>query len=166
LRERVPPSAKPGRETLKHIMQAAEAADALIDFGMRHLLWTWRLPWLLNWRRGIRGLEYGTLAVVMTQLLDRTSELCRGGVESGDPWLGMAQKIEREVVAFCGLARNLLLEEKLATQTTNLTKLGKVNTTVDHLRGQLFGNRMNHRGLCRELFNELEGFLLSMLQME
>jgi hypothetical protein len=166
LRDTVRPSAKPGRETLKHIRQATEATDALIAFGRRHLLWTWRLPWLLNWRRGIRGLEYGTLAVVMAHLLDRTGELCREGEEPGDCWLETAKKIEEEVVAFCGLARNLLLEEKLATQTTNLTKLGKVNTTVDQLRGQLFGNKMNHGGLCRELFNELEGFLLNMLRME
>ncbi len=70
-----------------------------------------------------------------------------------------AKKIEEEVIRFCRLARNLLIEEKLATQTTNLTKLGKVNATVDQLRGQLFGNKMNHGGLCRELFDDLDRFL-------
>ena len=164
--EPVRPADLPGRETLNHIRQATEAVDALIAFGERHLLWTWRLPWLLNWRRGLRGLEYGTLARVMTYLADRTAMLCREAHEPQDHWLGPAKRIEEGVVRFCCLARNLLLEEKLATQTTNLTKLGKVNATVDQLRGELFGHKMNHGGLCRELFDELDGFLLNILRIE
>ncbi len=162
----VRPSAVPGKETLERFRHAKEAVDALIAFGERHLLWTWRLPWLLNWRRGIRGLEYGTLAVVMTHLLNCIEKTSTEGEEPVDRWVGTAERIEEEVIRFCRLARNLLLEEKLATQTTNLTKLGKVNATVDQLRGQLFGNKMNHSGLCRELFDELDQFLLIVLRWE
>ncbi len=164
--EPVEPSTPPGPETLGHIRRAAKEVDALIAFGERHLLWTWRLPWLLNWRRGFRGLEYGTLAVVMAHLLDRIGRLCCDGTGQVDQWVETARKTERGVVHFCRLARNLLIEEKLATQTTNLTKLGKVNATVDELRGQLFGNRMNHGGLCRVLFDELDAFLLDTLRMK
>jgi hypothetical protein len=78
----------------------------------------------------------------------------------------MARKTEKEVVLFCRLARNLLIEEKLATHTTNLTKRGKVNATVDELREQLFGHKMNHGGLCRELFDELDGLLLKTLRIK
>jgi hypothetical protein len=159
------PSTPPGPETLAYIRRAANEVDALIAFGERHLLWTWRLPWLLNWRRGIRGLEYGTLAVVMAHLLDRIGKLCSDGTGQVDQWVETARKTEKEIVLFCRLARNLLIEEKLATQSTNLTKLGKVNATVDQLRGQLFGNKMNHGGLCRELFDELDGFLLKTLRI-
>ena len=162
----VRPSAPLGRETLNHITHAKEAVDALIAFGERHLLWTWRRPWLLNWRRGIRGLEYGTLAVVMDHLLDRLGKMSNEGNEPADPWLGKAKKIEEEVIRFCQLARNLLIEEKLATQTSNLTKLGKVNVAVDQLRGQLFGNKMNHGGLCRELFDELDRFVWEVMSDE
>jgi hypothetical protein len=165
-RETVGFLAPPGKETLKHISQARKEVDALIAFGERHLLWSWRLPWLLNWRRGIRGLEYGTLAVVMVHLHECIGMLCKDGNGTKDQWLGMAKEIEEEVFRFCGFARNLLIEEKLATQTANLTKLGKVNETVDQLRGQLFGNKMNHGGLCRELFDQLDKFLLSMLRMK
>jgi len=159
------PLARPGKETVKHIADAKEAADALIDFGERHLLWQWRLPWLLNWRRGIRGLEYGTLAVVLAHLLGRLDKISGEADGPGDPWLETAQRIKEQVVRFCQAARELLMEEKLATQTRNLTKLGKVNATVDQLRADLFGRKMNHGGLCRELFDELDGFLLKALRM-
>jgi hypothetical protein len=155
----VRPSAAPGKETLEHIRVAKKAVDALIAFGERHLLWAWRRPWLLNWRRGIRGLEYGTLAVVMAHLLDGIEKVNNEGDSQADRWLGTAEKIEDEVIRFCHLARNLLIEEKLATQTSNLSKLGKVNAAVDQLRGQLFGNKMNHGGHCRELFDDLDRLL-------
>jgi hypothetical protein len=156
----------PGSETLKHIERAKETVDDLIDFGTRHLLWNWRLPWLLNWRRGIRGLEYGTLSVVLDHLFRHMRDICGDSNAPDDPWLESATRIEEEVVRFCRLARSLLLEEKLATQSTNLTKLGKVNATVDRLRAELFGNEMNHGGLCRELFDQLDRFVLEMLRME
>jgi hypothetical protein len=164
--EEVPtrPMGRPGKETLKHVVEAREAAEDLIDFGERHLLWHWRLPWLLNWRRGIRGLEYGTLAVVLAHLHGCLDEI--GGEDNGpgDPLLEAAQRIREQVIGFCQLARELLMEEKLATQTRNLTKLGKVNAAVDQLRSRLFGHKMNHSGLCRELFDELDGFLLRVLR--
>ena len=158
------PAGPPGAQTLEHIRLAGEAAAALIRFGERQLLWNWRLPWLLNWRRGIRGLEYGTLAVVLTHLMNHLERLSKEGAEDGDPWLETAQKIAGQVACFCNLARSLLLEEKLATQTRNLTKLGRVNVTVDRLRTQLFGDKMNHGGLCRELFDQLDGVLLEVLR--
>ena len=166
LGENVParPMAGPGKETLKHIREARESAGDLIDLGERHLLWQWRLPWLLNWRRGIRGLEYGTLAVVLDHLLGCLDKINGEADGPGDPWLEAAQRIKGQVIDFCQLARELLLEEKLATQTRNLTKLGKVNATVDLLRARLFGHRMNHGGLCRELFDQLDGFLLEVLR--
>ena len=40
----------------------------LIDLGLRNFLWFWRNPMLLQWRRGVRGLEYCTLYVMVTEL--------------------------------------------------------------------------------------------------
>lgn len=158
------PSGLPGALTLKHLREAREAAADLIAFGERHLLWNWRRPWLLNWRRGFRGLEYGTLAVTMTRLLDSMPPMTRSETDEEDPWLEAARQLREQVISFCGLAKSLLLEEKLATQTRNLTKLGNVNARVDQLRGELFGNKMNHGGRCRELFDRLDRFLLQVLR--
>ena len=52
------------------VLKAKQAAADLIAFGEANLLWNWRKPWLLNWKRGIRGLEYGTLYVVLCYMAD------------------------------------------------------------------------------------------------
>ncbi|MGC8490787.1 MAG: PIN domain-containing protein [Syntrophobacteraceae bacterium] len=52
------------------ILRARKAASDLIAFGEANLLWNWRKPWLLYWRRGIRGLEYGSLFVCLCCLAE------------------------------------------------------------------------------------------------
>jgi len=155
----------PGSKSLERLMNALNLADDLIRFGERHLLWRWRNPWLLHWRRGIRGLEYGTLAVSLRSVVARARELA-ADFEAGplDPWLEPSIRLEADVRMFCRLAQRLLLEEKLATQSGRLKKLGTVNDTVDQLRARLFGNKMNYGGLCGMLFDRLDEFLLHVLR--
>src|SRR5512135_1936414 len=38
-----------------------DAAVDFIAFGERNFLWYWRNDWLLQWRRGVRGIEYSML---------------------------------------------------------------------------------------------------------
>lgn len=165
----------PDERTWAHICEAGRSASDLIAFGEANLLWNWRRPWLLNWRRGIRGLEYGTLAVTLSYMAALKEELEArreyGGaatrelaLSSVPGWPDRAEKLEAETREFCTLAKCLLLEEKFATQTAVLSKLGKVNENVDSLRGVLFGNRMNHGGLCRALFDLIDGMLLDLLR--
>jgi hypothetical protein len=154
----------PGTLTLKCLQQAAAAVDDLIALGQRHLLWNWRLPWLLHWRRGIRGLEYGTLAVLIRVIVQEAERLGIPFLEPDDnPWLVPARALLQETGTFCQLARKLLLEEKLAGQNGTCTKLGQVNATVDRLRSHLFGTQMNHGGLCRTLLDRLDRFLYQLL---
>jgi len=156
----------PRQASFQHFARIQKTVDDLILFGERHLLWKWRHPWLLHWRRGIRGMEYGTLAVAIRSIVQVAAmgdapSLC---TDTADPWLESAKRLEEDVQVFCHLARHLLLEEKLATQSGNLSKLGKVNETVDALRERLFGSKMNHGGLCRQLFDEMDGLLLHLLR--
>ncbi len=149
---------------MKLLRQAADAAESLIGFGERHLLWKWRNPWLLQWRRGIRGLEYGTLAVSLRAMIDECAHLPVSR-ESSDPWEEPAGRLEADVRDFCSQARNLLLDEKLAIQNGNLRKLGKVNESVDARRSHLFGGSMNHGGRCQSLFDAIDAFLFRLIRM-
>jgi hypothetical protein len=150
---------------MESLLRATDATDALIRFGERHLLWTWRRHWLLHWKRGIRGLEYGTLAVTLKALVEKGGRVAN---EAGafDPWREEAGKIERNVLEFCRLARRLLIAEKLAGLTGTVSKLGSVNKVVDGLRQQLFGGRMSHGGLSGELFNTVDALLLQVLRCQ
>jgi len=151
------------RRVLTHIHLAKEAAADLIAFGEANLLWNWRNPWLLNWRRGVRGLEYGTLFVTLA-CLEGCAEELPASIEDADAWLARAGQLEKDTTDFCVLAKRLLLEEKVASQTGIVSKLGKVNERVDTLRAALFGTRMNHGGLCRTLFDLIDGMLLDVLK--
>ncbi len=63
------------------------------------------------------------------------------------------------------MARELLEEEKPAARNGQLSKLGKVNRRVDELRARLFGTRMNHGGMCAQIFDDLDTLLLHLLRM-
>ena len=150
-------------------MKAKQAAADLIAFGEANLLWNWRKPWLLNWRRGIRGLEYGTLYVALCYMADLEQ---KSAAESSGPgpavyganWPERTEELEEKTLEFCALAERLLFEEKIATLTGTVSKLGKVNERVDTLRISLFGNKMNHGGLCGALFDLIDRMLLDLIR--
>ncbi len=171
-------------ETAARLARMRTYTEDIISFGERHLLWNWRLPWLLHWKRGIRGLEYGTMAVAVRFLAEqagaakqaeeatlagearRAAEGASGarGFPSGVSWENGLRELEESLADFHVQAKRLLIEEKLATQTGHLTKLGSVNESVDRLRIALFGNSMNHGGLCRTIFDRLDPILLAFLR--
>lgn len=151
--------------TWQCIAGAEKAAADLIAFGEAHALWSWRESWLLNWRRGLRGLEYGTLAVSLTHMLKLREKIGPPYADAGPDFHRQAERLEESTREFCTLAKQLLLEEKEAAREGSLSKLGKVNDRVDTLRCRLFGNRMNHGGLCRALFDLIDPMLLDLLRI-
>ena len=154
------PTAPPSKPSLQYLEQAVNCVDDLIGFGERHLLWNWRLPWLLHWRRSIRGLEYGTLAVLVKVLYQETRLTAVELPETHqDPWTAATSELTEKVQAFCAKAKRLLLEERLAAQKGHFSKVGRVNDSVDQLRHWLFGREMSHGGLCRDIFDRLDHLL-------
>ena len=151
------------------ILKAKQAAADLIAFGEANLLWNWRKPWLLNWRRGIRGFEYGTLYVALRYMADLEQKLAAESsrpvpADFGTDWPRRTRELEEKTLEFCALAKHLLFEEKIATLTGTVSKLGKVNERVDTLRISLFGNKMNHGGLSGALFDLLDRMLLDLIR--
>ena len=55
-------SGKTGFTDISEAMTIADSlrdsADRLISFGMKNFLWYQRNDWILQWRRGVRGVEY------------------------------------------------------------------------------------------------------------
>ena len=151
-------------ETVACLKDAGETVRELIVWGEYRLLWRRRNHWLLDWRRGIRGLEYGTLDATMTAMV-HAAERLRGGGSEPDPLLDAARCLASETADFCRAARRLLLEEKIAGQAGSINKLGSVNSTVDALRRSLFGTGMNHGGLSAGLFDRIDGMLFQLFAM-
>ena len=55
-------------EDPKLIIELETAVNDLISLGIRNFLWFWRNPVLLQWRRGVRGLEYCTLYIMINEI--------------------------------------------------------------------------------------------------
>ena len=152
------------------IWMAKQAAADLIAFGEANLLWNWRKPWLLNWRRGIRGLEYGTLYVALSYMADLEHKLAAEPDSGPGPaafwanWPERTKELEEKTLEFCALAKRLLFEEKIAAGMGTVSKTGKVNERVDPLRRSLFGKRMNHGGFCGALFDLIDRMLLDLIR--
>jgi hypothetical protein len=151
---------------LELLLKAKERADSLIALGEHNLLWRWRNPWLLNWRRGIRGLEYGMLAVSLRCAVSLARQYPTGNSEADSSLLDPheTQELYEDIVRFCILAERLLMEEKTASQDGGISKLSAVNRSVDDLRRELFGKKMSHGGLSRPIFNRLDGMLLELIR--
>jgi hypothetical protein len=152
------------------ISKAKQAAEDLIAFGEANLLWNWRKPWLLNWRRGIRGFEYGTLYVMLCHMAELEQKLAAepdsrlGAAVCGANWLERTKELEERTLEFCALAKRLLFEEKNAAGMGTVSKTGKVNERVDPLRRTLFGKKMNHGGFCGALFDLIDRMLLDLIR--
>ncbi len=145
----------------KRIGKMVDRVNELIDYGITHFLWHWRMPWLLGWRRGVRGLEYSMLSTSLAFLhrsfqalevdtaANQTNEL--------DEELS---NLESLVDDFCHKSFDLLRCERFFLAKKVLPKLGKVNSRIDPLRKYLFGTGMNHGGLCKIVFDKLDKLLL------
>ncbi|MCE5335895.1 MAG: hypothetical protein LLG06_15035 [Desulfobacteraceae bacterium] len=153
----------PDERAWSGIRSAREAARELIEFGEANLFWNWRKPWLLRWRRGIRGLEYGTLQVCLDFMADLKDRM-PPGTRAGD-WGKRTESLDAATGEFCVRAKRLLLEEMVAAQAGAVTKLGKVNEKVDAQRKELFGSRMNHGGMCGALFDLVDSLLFDLISL-
>jgi len=147
-------------------IQAAVAE--LIDAGVKNSLWHWRNPLLLCWRRGVRGLEYATLAVMVAEIVRR---LGSGGGGAGlpqalDPALLRAEltEIRRQVIPFVAKARRLLDREWRYLQGAPLSPLICDDEEIRGLRQELFARAMSHGGDFKRLIDAVDRLLYRLLR--
>jgi hypothetical protein len=138
------------------------AIDALIDLGLRNFLWYWRNPLLLQWRRGIRGLEYCTLSVMVHEtaaLLEKRTE------RSASPdVLGRIRRIRELTLPFTDKASRLILRERFAMQREHITYDRCGDPNITSLRDELFSRSKSYGGAFKELIDEIDGLLYRMLR--
>jgi len=136
--------------------------------GERNFLWHWRTPYLLQWRRGVRGLECSILVAMIAEIRRRL-ERCgpegsgrRPGL-SGPPdpnrLLEELEAIRCATVQFVEKAKRLLIRELFYMQTAPLSPLNCNDPDIRRLRGELFGIGMSHGGEFKFLLDALDGFL-------
>ncbi|MBI5101076.1 MAG: hypothetical protein HZB33_04495 [Nitrospirae bacterium] len=134
------------------------AVDDLITFGTRNFLWFWRSPLLLQWRRGIRGLEYNTLYSMVRSVTDE----CRRENLPEDVGKKL-QKIKKRLVPFIERSKQLLIFERFAMQQGHITFEQSHDSKIQSIRSELFSSSKSYGGLFKEILDEIDSLLFELL---
>lgn len=129
----------------------------IIELGCRNFLWFWRNPMLLQWRRGVRGLEYCTLSVMMKEL----TEAHRGGAFTCTP--SDLERIRELLLPFADKAKRLLLMERYAMQNGHITYEKCDDPGIQSIREELFSRSKSYGGLFKRLLDEIDVCLFKAL---
>jgi putative intracellular protease/amidase len=140
----------------------------LISTGSRNFLWYWRNPLLLQWRRGVRGLEYGTLAVLVEEIRKRMS-----GADGGQAYAASldllrlkedASEIRDLLIPFTEKAKRLLIRERFYMNTAPLSPVECADPEISRLRLELFGSAMSHGGDFKRLIDIVDRLLFNLIR--
>ena len=139
----------------------------LISTGSRNFLWYWRNPLLLQWRRVVRGLEYGTLAVMMEEIGKRLSSIDGGQAQAASLDLlhlkEEASEIRDQLIPFVEKAKRLVIRERLYMNTAPLSPLECADPEINRLRLELFGSAMSHGGDFKRLIDPIDRLLFNLI---
>lgn len=143
------------------VLDMQQELDGLIRLGLRNYLWFWRNPLLLQWRRGVRGLEYCTLSVMMNELSALLAS--RAGSSTSQDVTRHILRIRTLVRPFTEKAGELLVRERFAMQNEHLTYERCSDPRILSLRDELFARSKSYGGAFKELIDEMDDALYRML---
>ncbi len=148
-------------EAKRAAREMMEAAGGFIAFGFRNFLWYWRNPWVLQWRRGVRGVEYSTLYGLIEEIWGRL----KSGDGSTDPTLSeRIIALRGRVLAFFEAARGLLMRERYALMNGGMSSIKSSDPEVAALRERLFSSSKRFGGEFKELLDMLDGAVRGILK--
>ena len=109
----------------------------IISLGERNFLWFWRNSMLLQWRRGVRGLEYNTLYILIKEIAENME------TRNSDKNL---EKIKSMLAPFAEKAKRLLILERHALQKGHITYERCDDPEIKKIRSELFSDaRYSHK---------------------
>ncbi len=148
--------------SLQSINEIESLVADLINPGTRNFLWFWRNPMLLQWRRGVRGLEYCTLYAMIKEIAEIIKKQ-KSEVRSQKSDLN---KIKELLMPFTEKAKQLLILERYAMQNRHITYKKCNDPEIQEMRTELFGNSKSHGGLFKKLTEEIDKILYILLKTE
>jgi hypothetical protein len=141
------------------LVESEAAVTGLIDLGLTNSLWSRRGPFLLQWKRGVRGLEYCTLFIMIRELAEMLKKQGAGEQE-------IEKKLEHIrglLLPFIDKAKRLLLLERSAMQQGHITYETCDDPEVQALREELFSRSKSHGGPFKTLIDAIDGLLFRIL---
>ncbi|GBE57538.1 hypothetical protein BMS3Abin01_00458 [bacterium BMS3Abin01] len=155
-----PPAVEQHAEAVALASSLAAEAMRFDRFGMENLLWYRRRDWLLQWRRGVRGIEYSTLDAMLKEIANHAE--FAGGLDR-ESNLGIRQ-LAGLVREFYSGARRLLMLERLAMARGPLSPLKCDDPRIQELRSELFSSDRRCGGRYRRIAVIADAILLRQLR--
>jgi hypothetical protein len=146
--------------SLQSINEIESLVADMINLGTRNFLWFWRNPMLLQWRRGVRGLEYCTLYAMIKEIAEIIKKQ-KSEVRSQKSDLN---KIKELLMPFAEKAKQLLILERYAMQNRHITYKKCNDPEIQEMRTELFGNSKSHGGLFKKLIDEVDNVLYALIK--
>lgn len=151
---------QPDEKLLRNIKQLESAASGLIDFGEKNFLWYWRNPWIIQWRRGVRGIEYCTLYSMLKQL----AELVPSTNASDARLSHEISELKTFCLPFFERAKQLLILERFAMSNGPLTPLKTNDPRIRAIRQELFSNSKSFGGYYKQIIDRIDAIMVSLLK--
>ena len=127
---------------------------------------------LLQWRRGVRGLEYCTLYIMINaiaEMLKIQDSLLGGSPEATGYRMQDTEKhlkkIKKMLIPFVDKAKHLLVLERHKIQNGHITYERCDDLEIQKIRTELFGDSKSHGGLFKELIDEVDKLLYTLTKM-
>ncbi len=140
------------------IAEMQAAVSGMIAVGLRNFLWFWRNPMLLQWRRGVRGLEYCTLYGMVREL---SAVIGQRSAALDAERLGA---VRDKLLDFTEKAERLLVRERLELQRAHITYERCEDAEIQTMRSELFSSSKSYGGEFKVLLDELDALLLPILR--
>lgn len=159
-------------ERLEQVREMGREAEKLVALGENCDLWSWRNPWLLQWKRGIRGAEFGTIFFLLQGLakeLERTGGIASvSSPQTPDKIEAQFEKLADLWRLFREKGRALLEEEARDVRDRTAKNNVELSTQVRVLRSEIFNcvqcyGSKSYGGLYRQLLDQIDAFLLGAL---
>ncbi|MBI5740039.1 MAG: hypothetical protein HZA16_04885 [Nitrospirae bacterium] len=144
------------------IDELESAVDDLISFGERNFLWFRRNSILLQWRRGVRGLEYNTLYIMIREIKKAISN--QQSAISIPNILTELRDIETALAPFIDKAKKLLILERHALQKGHITYERCEDPEIQEIRAELFGRSKSHGGRFKDLLDRIDDLLFVLIK--
>lgn len=147
------------KEMIGLISDLEEAASDLIAFGESNLLWYWRNPWIIQWKRGIRGIEYCTIYTLLKRL-----SLLAPQFSGYIDLTKQVPELKELTLPFFDKAKQLLMLERFAMNNGPISPLKSGDEDIQRMREELFSNSKSFGGYYKQIIDRVDSLLLPMLK--
>jgi hypothetical protein len=160
-------------ETLNCLRRMVREAEELVTLGESGGLWSWRNSWLLQWKRGIRGSEFGTVFVLLQGLLEEIERSLvttkRAPATSDQQLAAPIRKLGWIWESFRKKSKTLLEGEARELRRKKSPAEVGISGRVRTLRTELFAcvqcyGSKSYGGIYRQLLDQIDALLFKVLR--